>query len=71
MTDIMKLRFEQDNCCAICKVSFSTDPSYVDFNKDTGIIRGLLCETCNLALACFDDSKILESAIEYLRKHEE
>ncbi len=42
----------------------------VDHCHDTGIVRGLLCTNCNLALGGFMDSPaILEEAIKYLENH--
>lgn len=67
--DFTKLKYAQDNCCAICNRSFSSTMSYVDVDKETDLVRGLLCETCDLALSHFKDNlKILESAVKYLKK---
>lgn len=41
----------------------------VDHDHKTNKIRGLLCHKCNVALGSFHDSiRLLESAIEYLKK---
>lgn len=56
-----------DGTCDSCKrVSLKT--LRVDHDHITGKIRGLLCNSCNVGLGCFEDSiEYLESAIEYLK----
>lgn len=62
--DLLK---QQDNRCAICKILL--DDPHVDHDHNTGIIRGILCNNCNVALGLFkDDILILEEAIKYLKK---
>lgn len=42
----------------------------VDHCHDTGAIRGVLCNNCNLALQCFrDDPELLLSAADYLKRY--
>ena len=73
---------EQDNCCAICNKSQlenvvdvrNNKPRdlSVDHNHVTGVIRGLLCYHCNLAVGMLKDQLVIaERLVEYLRKHEE
>jgi hypothetical protein len=71
----------QGNVCAICKkINSSRKPLSVDHchsdstqsrgTKDKQKIRGLLCEHCNHGLGkFFDDTGLLQNAIEYLKKH--
>jgi len=66
---------KQEGLCYICnedgtRRSISTITGLVvDHNHTTGIVRGLLCHTCNSALGQFKDSKILLlKAQEYLDK---
>ena len=68
---IRELEDKQKGCCAICGDSLVHPKSYrhcaVDHCHDTGEIRGLLCQNCNLGLGHFKDSKErMLNAIEYL-----
>jgi hypothetical protein len=64
---------EQSNKCAICGITEKDhtlkmkNKFHVDHCHSTGLIRGLLCNNCNVSLGGFKDSKeILECAIKYL-----
>lgn len=70
-----KLLKSQGNCCAICESHFpavnkgkkSVVHFFIDHDHETGIIRGLLCDDCNLALGRFKDSpELLRKAAHYL-----
>ena len=68
----------QNGVCAIChepettiihgrKISLA-----VDHCHDTGRVRGLLCRGCNSSIGHFKhNTKILQSAMDYLRKHDD
>lgn len=66
---------KQNYTCAICKnpetkksKSGTLCRLSVDHCHTSGIIRGLLCDKCNLSLGGFKDSiQTLESAIQYLK----
>ena len=64
-----ELVLKQHNRCAICnihQVELIRRLS-VDHDHTTGIIRGLLCHRCNLAIGLVDESvEILKAAINYL-----
>lgn len=66
----------QNGVCAVCAkperavMHGKVKPLSVDHNHDTGIIRDLLCSTCNHMLGhCFEDRDILLEAVKYLDKH--
>lgn len=68
--DYLRLSAEQGDVCAICK-SKSGDGHRlaVDHCHETGIVRGLLCKLCNMALGLMgDDGDRLRAAAEYLER---
>jgi len=63
----------QGNKCAICKSKETKDKKrhrfMVDHCHSTGVVRGLLCSSCNKAIGLLHDSPdILQSAICYLQQ---
>lgn len=60
----------QGECCKLCK---TIEPNHkhgwmVDHNHETGEIRGILCNACNVGLGAFkDDPNLLALAMEYLK----
>lgn len=71
--EVINLRNEQDNLCAICKTpGFMMNDRVksalnVDHDHKTGEVRGMLCHNCNRALGLFqDDISLLKAAINYL-----
>lgn len=58
----------QDGLCKICGKPCATGKALaVDHDHETGVVRGLLCTKCNVALGQFgDDINLLASAIVYL-----
>lgn len=68
---------QQGGCCAICKTQQSkqwhTDHDhYVELTQKRIVIRGILCNSCNLLLGhAKDDENILLSAIHYLKLNKE
>ncbi len=61
------LFISQNNCCAICNISFEICRANVDHNHENNIVRGLLCSNCNSGIAFLKENvEILKSAIHYL-----
>lgn len=58
--------------CAICFGTSNNNARLsIDHCHDTNLVRGLLCNTCNLGLGYFkDDIAKLEGAIAYLKEFE-
>lgn len=63
----------QNGVCAICgspEPGRSSPYFHVDHCHDTGVVRALLCNGCNLGLGHFkDDISRLEGAVAYLKGH--
>lgn len=52
--------------CEIC-----SKPTHltVDHTHSSGLVRGVLCTTCNTGIGAFmDDPKLLQKAVEYLTR---
>ena len=67
---------EQKYKCVICEkehditVKNNKGILVVDHDHDTGVVRDLLCHSCNMGLGKFSDNpQLLDKAAEYLRKH--
>lgn len=60
----------QGGKCAVCKMAAVKGRWAVDHNHETGRVRDILCDDCNVALGRFRESiPTLRSAIVYLRNH--
>lgn len=65
---------EQNGCCAICgrHEDDSVGRLHVDHCHDTGRIRALLCQACNVTLGKMRESpELLRAAADYLERHQE
>ncbi len=59
----------QDFRCALCRSRPRGRRLAVDHDHLTGIVRGLLCQNCNMALGLFGDNpNALTAAAKYVRK---
>jgi hypothetical protein len=71
---LSQLMENQEGLCAICSRGVADDTTSkdhkasVDHDHVTGAVRGILCQSCNLALGMFkDDIRIVTNAVGYLR----
>jgi hypothetical protein len=60
----------QGGTCAIChRPPNPTKSLAVDHDHQTGTVRGLLCDACNMGLGMYQDDVLrLENAISYLKR---
>ena len=62
--ELSRLEQKQGGMCAICGRKSAL---VVDHDHKTGVVRGLLCNECNMALGLLgDDAWTLHSAADYL-----
>ena len=63
---------KQGECCAACKGKFKNKRDMcVDHSHQTGKVRGILCQDCNLALGHVQDKiEKLDDLIQYLKRTE-
>jgi hypothetical protein len=68
---LLDLYEKQQGVCKICEDKPKTQRGlHVDHCHKTGVVRGLLCHGCNVAIGSMkEDPEILSKAIEYLRSH--
>jgi hypothetical protein len=67
--DYDRMLSEQGGACAVCGGGPRGNHKYlsVDHDHATGVVRGLLCTTCNPAIGMFkDDPALLRRAADYL-----
>ena len=65
-----EMRKGQNYRCAICKIHESKATKgtlYVDHDHETGQVRGLLCNQCNIILGQFNTVERLENAVAMIK----
>lgn len=68
LEEIELLKIRQANKCTVCK---SSDNLRVDHCHDSGKVRGLLCDNCNLLLGrAKDNPQLLNELAAYLIYHQ-
>lgn len=68
-TELHQRSQDQGHRCAICRTDAPGGKGgfHVDHCHDAGVVRGLLCHHCNVALGNFkDDVELLRAAVAYL-----
>src|SRR5688572_13672114 len=45
----------QEGCCGFCEKPFMAQSPCVDHNHDTGVVRKLLCRSCNSLLGWYEN----------------
>ena len=60
----------QQGVCALCESPVGVEKSHVDHDHFTGVVREILCSSCNMGLGLFkEDVSLFKRAIAYLDKH--
>lgn len=59
------------NRCEICKKEIPNKGDWrIDHDHETGAVRGILCNQCNLGIGMLQDSQqVMLAAIQYLKDH--
>ena len=65
--DVVQLLEKQGGVCGIC--GFQMRRQCIDHDHKTGVIRGLLCHPCNVALGHIERDGFLDAAVRYLARH--
>lgn len=66
--EYLALKARQKDLCAIC-FNALTNEALVDHNHNTGVVRGLLCRSCNFGIGLFcEDPQRLRRAAVYVAK---
>ena len=62
----------QNRACVICKnIILEEKKCHIDHSHKTGVVRGILCGTCNQGLGLFKENiDLLNSAVSYIKKYE-
>lgn len=67
--DYARMVEHQQSRCAICASELPPMSLVVDHDHDTGLVRGLLCGTCNAGIGYFfDNAASLRAAADYLER---
>jgi len=60
---------QQEEKCALCKTDTPNARGWTtDHDHETGLVRGILCHTCNIKLAAYEEMKANPKTEEYLSK---
>jgi hypothetical protein len=62
--DYDRMFAKQGGVCPLCD---RKKRLYTDHNHKTSVVRGLICQRCNLGVAAVEDTEWLKKAMEYLR----
>jgi len=69
-SDYDKMLKDQNGGCGICGSKPMNKRLAVDHCHRTGVIRGLLCQNCNVGIGLFkDNTEIMVSAINYIKNN--
>ena len=58
----------QGFCCKICEVSYKEKDLDLDYDHETGKVRGFLCHSCNILVTGMEKTELKKKALDYLRQ---
>lgn len=67
LEEIDEILAKQNHKCKICGKSLKETRRCIDHNHETGVLRGILCQRCNLGLGYIEDETFLKNALNYLK----
>ena len=71
LDEYRRIESAQGGVCALCTRPAVSKSLHIDHCHESGVVRGLLCERCNMALGLFDDNaERLARAAAYVAKHQ-
>lgn len=66
--DVARMLNSQDLKCKICATFLSNYKFNIDHDHETGLVRGILCLSCNISIGHMHESiDVLYRMIEYIR----
>lgn len=68
----LELYEKQKRSCACCAIELTIRQAHTDHCHVTGVVRGILCNDCNIAMGFLRDSvDRAEKAMQYLKRHQQ
>jgi hypothetical protein len=64
----LQMIIEQNGCCALCGNPVAKEDFKVDHDHNTTVVRGLLCNSCNVKLSGIEDAHFKMLAENYLAR---
>jgi len=65
--DFQAMWDHQEGRCGICRISLKEVKTCIDHDHESGVVRGLLCDSCNVGIARFKENSLaLLGAAAYL-----
>lgn len=63
-----ELHERASGCCESCGVDFGGRAPSIEHDHVSGLVRGLVCQRCNIAIGVLEDAELLASVREFLAR---